>query len=572
MSARKTLVLTMTAALLLSALMLSPRGELSAQNQGEALGGVVSSSAEGPMEGVVVTARRTGANFDVSVVSNAQGRYRFPRSHLDPGQYTVQIRAVGYDLASGNVVGVVDGQAATLDLTLAETQDLSSQLTSVEWLMSVPGTDEQKAMVVKPILSCTYCHSLERIVKSRYDADSLVNVITRMQKYYPDGSMAGTEGRGRAQFNSTEAQAAADRSPNWGSGVTKTDLAAYLATINRSGGRSLPTDLKVLPRPSGKATRVIVTQYDMPRPDTVPHDMDIDSTGTPWYTDQSRPFLGKMDPKTATFTEYPLPPTTMHEFAGGSDVQVDRNDNIWFPMTTDKATSHWGWPVKFDPRTETFTKVDMPEGAMTQFMSIGPDGKLWSGFGTFYRIDPDTMKVDYSIDWMKAENLPDGPHFGYEVAVDSQGNPYITDFPSAYIVKVNVETDEVKFLKVPTPNSNPRRGRIDSRDRYWFAEYSGDKIAMLDTRTEQFTEWSPSFKWAAPYAASLPDREGHVYAPSNTADRVMRLNPATGEIVEYLMPTRDFDAKQLVIDPVTGRAVWMANVRNARLIKIEPLD
>ena len=63
-----------------------------------------------------------------------------------------------------------------------------------------------------------------------------------------------------------------------------------------------------------------------------------------------------------------------------------------------------------------------------------------------------------------------------------------------------------------------------------------------------------------------------MYAPSNTADRVMRLNPATGEIVEYLMPTRDFDAKQLVIDPVTGRAVWMANVRNARLIKIEPLD
>ena len=78
MSARKTLVLIMTAAVLLSALMLSPRGELSAQDQGEALGDVVSSSAEGPMEGVVVTARRTGANFDVSVVSNAQGRYRFP--------------------------------------------------------------------------------------------------------------------------------------------------------------------------------------------------------------------------------------------------------------------------------------------------------------------------------------------------------------------------------------------------------------------------------------------------------------------------------------------------------------
>ena len=37
------------------------------------------------MEGVVVTARRDGANVDVSVVSDAQGMYSFPRTHLEPG-------------------------------------------------------------------------------------------------------------------------------------------------------------------------------------------------------------------------------------------------------------------------------------------------------------------------------------------------------------------------------------------------------------------------------------------------------------------------------------------------------
>ena len=47
---------------------------------------------------------------------------------------------------------------------------------------------------------------------------------------------------------------------------------------------------------------------------------------------------------------------------------------------------------------------------------------------------------------------------------------------------------------------------------------------------------------------------------------------ATGEIVIYLMPTRDFDVKTMSIDPVTKGAVWMANTRNARLIKVEPLD
>ena len=55
-----------------------------------ALTGVVSSSEEGAMEGVVVSARRDGANFTVSVVTDAQGRYRFPRTHLDSGSYDIE--------------------------------------------------------------------------------------------------------------------------------------------------------------------------------------------------------------------------------------------------------------------------------------------------------------------------------------------------------------------------------------------------------------------------------------------------------------------------------------------------
>src|SRR5258707_5061442 len=155
-----------------------------------------------------------------------------------------------------------------------------------------------------------------------------------MAAYYPDGTMAGTEGRGRAKRQVTTLQAA--KNPSWGvaPGVKKTDLAEYLATI--SMGRSLPADLqlKMLPRPKGDATRVIITQYDMPRKDTVPHDSDVDSKGNVWYTDQSKPFLGTMDPKTGVFKEWEMP-ATKEEISGGSDVQVDRNDNIWFPHTTD---------------------------------------------------------------------------------------------------------------------------------------------------------------------------------------------------------------------------------------------
>ena len=70
-----------------------------AQNDGPAaLAGTVSSTEEGNMEGVVVSAKRPGSTIMVSVSTNAQGQYSFPQDRLAPGDYDITIRAVGYTL------------------------------------------------------------------------------------------------------------------------------------------------------------------------------------------------------------------------------------------------------------------------------------------------------------------------------------------------------------------------------------------------------------------------------------------------------------------------------------------
>src|SRR5262249_47595624 len=50
-----------------------------------ALGGRVSSSAEGPMEGVLVSAKMVGSTITITVVSDQAGRFAFPSSKLAPG-------------------------------------------------------------------------------------------------------------------------------------------------------------------------------------------------------------------------------------------------------------------------------------------------------------------------------------------------------------------------------------------------------------------------------------------------------------------------------------------------------
>ena len=534
-----------------------------------ALSGVISSQQEGLMEGVVVSARRDGTNFTVSVVSDAKGKYSFPRTHLEPGKYALTIRAVGYDLNGPGSVTIAEGKTSNADLKLEKTKDLASQLSSLEWAMSVPGTPEQKDKVIYQTVSCAYCHAWERVVKSNHTADEFVDLITRMQKYYTDGSAVSRDNRGRGQIGPPDQVAAAEQNPKWGRepfGVPKKELAEYLTTVNLSGGKTTwPYELKTLPRPKGKATRVIITQYDMPRPDTVAHDLDLDSAGTVWYTDESRMIFGKMNPKTGVFTEYALPPVPPGDLPGARDIQVDRDDNIWFPRRIANAAVV---VTKYNPKTEEVSTI---EGAGTQFMALGPEGKIWAGWT---RIDPKAMKVEATYGWEKSPNIPPGPHRQYVdlTVVNSKGNPYAPDIGGSYIIGIDAMTGQAKFWQVPTPRSSPRRGRMDAQDRFWFAEYTGDKVGMFDTRTEKFQEWPMLRKYTTPYAVSAPDRNGYVYATSNMSERLMRLDPKTGEIVEYQIPT-EFDSKKITYDPTTSRlTLWMVNTRTARMMKVEPLE
>ena len=103
-----------------------------------ALSGMVSAQDETKLEGVLVTARLDGAAHSITVVSNEDGEYSFPRSHLEPGRYTLQVRAAGYDLetlihrqAAFNCtdceVEVESDRVTIVDLRLRKTADLAAQ-------------------------------------------------------------------------------------------------------------------------------------------------------------------------------------------------------------------------------------------------------------------------------------------------------------------------------------------------------------------------------------------------------------------------------------------------------------
>jgi virginiamycin B lyase len=548
---RRVLLLTVTVSLALTLLqrVLTVQAQSSAA---AALTGRVTSQEEGAMEGVVVSAKKDGSTITVSVVSEKQGVYSFPANRLKPGHYCLKIRAIGYDLDSVGTADVLEHKTTTADLKLRKTRNLVPQLTNAEWMMSVPGTDEQKAN----LLNCVGCHTLERTVRSTHDADEFTQVIWRMNGY--------------AQVSQPiKPQRRVD--PNWaGKPEQYRKLAEYLATINLSSVSAWEYPLKTLPRPAGRATRVIVTEYDLPRPTIEPHDVIVDEHGMVWYSDFAEQYFGRLDPQTGKVTEWSVPELKPGYPNGMLDLEEDKDGQFWLGMMFQGALA------RFDPKTEKFQIYPLPSelndmDAQLDFVSLhyAVDGKVWTdngGHREILRLDLKTGKYEIF------EPLKQQPGYSmYGIDSDSHNNLYFAEFATNHIGRIDAQTGDVKFYETPTLHSRPRRVKMDSQDRLWIGEYQGNRIAMLDTKTGKFTEWPVPTPWSAPYDIAW-DKNGELWTGSMTTDRIVRLDPKTGQSVEYLMPTETNIRRVFVDSSTTPVTFWTGSNHGAAIVKVEPLD
>lgn len=524
-----------------------------------ALTGQVTSAEEGPMEGVLVSAKKNGSTITITVVSDAQGRYRFPAARLEPGSYSLRIRAIGYDLDGPQTAKVLAEKTATADIKLVRTHDLAAQLSNTEWLTSFPGTEQQKAS----IRACTHCHTLERVARTHYNADQFMPVLKRMSTYpqlsFPmkiQKLVAPRIGGGEEPLEHKE--------EGW------RRQAEYLSTVNRGSADQWSYSFKTLPRPKGKATQVIYTEYDLPERSRQPHDVIVDSEGMAWYASFGEEILGKVDPRTGEVTEYDVPVLKPHEPTGTLGLRFDEDENLWLGM------QFQGGIAKFDKKTEKFQTWSLPpdvNGDYVQVNQVSPnhhhvDGKVWvqdAGTYTLLRLDEKSGKFEV----FKPFPIP-RPNI-YDVLSDSKNNAYFTVFGREEIGRIDAKTGKISLFRTPTRASAPRRGMIDAMDRLWFGENHANRIGMFDTRTEQFKEWVVPTKESWPYDATV-DKNGDVWSGGEYSDHIWRLDPKTGEFIQYLLPRFTNVRRVFVDNRTTPVTFWVGNNHGASIIKLEPLD
>ena len=567
--------------------------------------GTVQSADGKPMEGVAVSARAQDKNISTSVYTNQEGEYFFPP--LDAGEYRMWAQAVGFELTRAEKT-ISSGRQIRQDFTLKPVADFSSQLSDAEWMESLPDDTPADRRMKKVIHNnCVVCHGPGFALAKRFDADGWEMIFDYMVKISADvDAAAGNPPQKPGGGKYPSLQVDGDGLPLGAEGrlmaFYKKDIVEYLSRVR--GPKPYPLKLKAFPRPTGEATQIVVTEYD------VEHNRG--------YT------LSKLDPKTCRTTHYLLDKNGQ-----------THSEEVLFVNNEYRSGSDWSLGIRSDEQ-EAANNHDIALGTdgNLYFAQAGttadPRGYIWTG-NEFIKFDIKTGKLQR---YPKPSSLG-GFHNGKEV--DSKGNVWATQ-PTG-VVRIIPETGVYTEFKSVTPIGRPYDMAIDSEDKVWFAQIALDKLGVMDTRTEQVSELSlpplgdeisaqdreigestgawtmnaplyhkgprrmgadpngntvwvgefwagrlakidihtrkiteyeiPEGRYADPYKIVV-DRNHMVWFTFANADRFAKFNPVTEQFTLYSLPTRGADSRHFTMDRSTGEpTLWISYTAAAKVARVQ---
>jgi len=298
-----------------------------------------------------------------------------------------------------------------------------------------------------------------------------------------------------------------------------------VATATEYLSRNFPEKAKpagaVIPGPA----KVAIKAWQLPTPGSRPHDPLAAKDGSLWYTGQMTNVLGRLDPRTGQFREYPL--RTPH--SGPHGLVEDREGNIWYTGNTAALIG------KLEPKTGAVTEYRMPDpGAKDPHTLIfDKAGILWftvQGGNRIGRLDPRSGEIR-----LLAPPTPKSRPYG--MALNSRGTLFVVLFGTNKVASVDPATLEIREYPLPDAAARPRRIAITSDDIIWYSDFSRGYLGRLDPATGSVTEWqSPSGPKSEPYGISAIDDIIWYSEAGTTPNTVVRFDPRSKQFQSWQIP------------------------------------
>ena len=259
-----------------------------------------------------------------------------------------------------------------------------------------------------------------------------------------------------------------------------------------------------------------IKEYDLPTPNSRPHDPAVAPDGSLWYTGQVANKLGRLDVKTGAFREYPL--KTPH--SGPHGLVADSQGNIWF------AAIWGGYVGKLDPKTGAISEYRPSE--KTKIDPHTPvfdhNGILWfTNEETNYigRFNPATGKMDL-------KQVPTPHAVPYGIVITNSGTPFFCEFGTNKLASIDPKTMDIREYALPSSDARPRRLALAPDDTIYYTDFARGYLGHFDPAAgKPIKEWpSPRGAESHPYGIAIT-RDGDIwYSESGVKpNTLVRFNP-----------------------------------------------
>ena len=299
----------------------------------------------------------------------------------------------------------------------------------------------------------------------------------------------------------------------------------------------------------------IITEWALPPPGARPHDPAVAPDGSIWYTGQAGSLLGRLNPVTGEFKEYPIkaPPESarLPYGVGPHGLTADAGGNIWF--TAQLA----GYVGKLDPKSGGIVEYRMPDPKARDPHTpiFDQKGTLWftlQNSDMVGRIIPSTGEV-------KVVRVPTAASQPYGIVVNSKGVPFFVELTGARVASIDPDTMAVREYPLPHAGTMPRRIALTSDDAVWYTDYGRGYLGRLDPKSGKASEWAtPSGAGpdSQPYAITSVGSVIWYVETGVSPNMLVRFDPATEKFQSWAIPSGGGVVRHMVAAP--DGTLWLA--------------
>lgn len=253
------------------------------------------------------------------------------------------------------------------------------------------------------------------------------------------------------------------------------------------------------------------------------------------------------------------------------DVAVDSKGVGWV------SENRHGFLGRFDPNAHAYTRIPLPGGKSTpspSSVAVDLQDRVWVSDGNNNRI----VQYDPKTSAFTVYPIPAGPNGERKnlntIRFHPDGTVWATEIGANQILRLDPATKKVAEYPVPSGvlakrNTLPYGMAIDGNKFLWFIESIAEKVGKVNPVTGEITEFEIPTKGAIPHRMAA-DADGNLwFGEAGGVGQLGMIDYRTGKITEYPTPTKYSGAYSIDVDR-TRNLIWVDEMIADQIARFDP--